>query len=478
MSPAVSRDRRFPRERTAALYRSIFLSVGLLVLLSTGARADAAVEDDCLAADPRFSAEACAAALADGQERAPVDMFRLKAAEGNAELAKGEVDYALLDFAAAIDEVKVHGAAPEDAQYADVLALYAIAHLRSSDPAAALDRLKEAASADPRNTRLPILKTYADFASADAAAAVAGLDALVAASPNDQSLAVLRTIFQHWQIDPAAGIAACKKYYNNAECGAAALPLYGKDHAAADLVASILGEILRGDVRRMSREEAPGAWSDCEAPEPEYAGPGCDMILAGDITPEERYAAQANRTLAFLHNDDAGFGIIEAEHLIARVGYGLARPPENDPGAVKAHALLVQAHLSRGDFEEAGAAIDRALADQPDDPTYLALRGLIDLATGNTSDADSNLYLATEAAPEGGGGDVVALETLMETLDTDIAEGVAACEAAYPGARCGAEEIAAGDTEAALAAIATSINAAYLGDTSHPFTLIGVDRLP
>jgi tetratricopeptide (TPR) repeat protein len=454
------------------LHRSALLSFGLLMLMSAAAHADA-TEDDCLAADPRFSVEACSAALADGTDRSPTEVFRMKAASANALLARGEVDFAMVDFRAAFDEME-NGADPGDAQYADVLALYAIAHLRNSDPKAALETLRQADAKDPSNTRLPILKTYAAFAAGDAAGADARLTAFTRLYPNDRSAKELKHLFDAWQLDPAAAVAECQKRTGNGECGAKALALHENDRAAADFVSSLLAPLLRGDVTRMSREEAPSAWSDCEAPEPQYAGPGCDQILAGDITPEERYAASVNRILAFIHNDDAGEGIIEAEHLIARVDYGAAKVPEDDPAAVRAHALLVQAHLAQGYVDEASEAIDAALADQPDDPTYLALRGLIDLAAGNASDADANLSLAAS----GGDGDINALADVVTEIDGGVADGVAKCRETYPELSCGAAELAVGDEAGAVRKIADEINALLLGDGERPFTLIGIDALP
>jgi Flp pilus assembly protein TadD len=454
------------------------LSLGFVLLMSVSAWADDALEDDCLVADPRFSPEACAAVFKDGNERSADQNFRLEAAEANAELLRGEIDYALLDFEKALDEVDVHGASPPDQVYADVTALYAIAHLRNSDPASALQQLYLVQAEDPRNARLPLLYAYTAFAAGDAAGATKQLDVLIAARPNDQSMVALNQILQHWQKDPATAVAECKAQFNNAECGAKALSLSENDKAAADLVSSILGGILGGGVTRMSREEAPGAWSDCDAPEPQYAGSGCDMILAGNITPEERYEAEVKRIIAFLHNDDAGGGIIEAEHLVARVGYGVARPADDGPSPAAARALLAQAHLQRGEIDEASAVLDDALADQPDDPTFLALHGIADLAAGRTDDADANMALAADDVPSEGPTDVATLAGVVAAANSSIEEGVASCQEAFPDAPCGADEAAAGDTPGALAAIASSINAAYLGDAEHPYTLIGVDALP
>ncbi len=301
---------------------------------------------------------------------------------------------------------------------------------------------------------------------------------LIAKAPQDQTLVALKSMVDHWRIDPAAAVSECQKFYGDAECGAGALALHEDGKAAADLVSSVLDKILRGDVRRMSREEAPGAWNDCDAPEPEYAGPGCDMILGGVITPEERYEAQVKRILAFIHNDDAWLGITEAEHLVARVGYGVARPADDGPNPATARALLAQAHLQRGEIDEATAVVDAALADEPDNVTYLALRGLADLAAGKSDDADANLRLALNATTDEDESDVDDVVNVVIAAAVDPKQGVDACKEAYPEAPCGADEIAAGDANGALAAIAGSINAAYLGDAQHPFTLIGVGALP
>jgi hypothetical protein len=128
-------------------------------------------------------------------------------------------------------------------------------------------------------------------------------------------------------------------------------------------------------------------------------------------------------------------------------------------------------------MDEAAKAVDAALADEPDDATYLALRGVVDLATGKTEDAEANLSLAVDVTTDDK-SDVGKVADLMSAAATDLAQAVDACRQSYLDAPCGAEELAAGDIDAALAAIATSVNAAYVGDAQHPFTLIGVGALP
>ncbi|MEJ0013240.1 MAG: tetratricopeptide repeat protein [Bauldia sp.] len=463
------------------MYRPILLSLGLILLASAGAHAGTAVEDDCLSADPRFAVEACTAALQDGSERSAIELFRLHAAEADAELGRGgdNLKYAMVEFDAALGEVeKDGGASPPDAEYADFLAQYAVAYLRNSDPAKALDLLGTVAATDPANARAPLLTAFAHFAAGGAGQAGGEAAALLAKAPKDGTLVALKSLAEQWVADPVAAVAQCKKYFPQAECGAAALPLYGKEHAAADLVSSILGEFLRRDVRRMSREEAPGAWNDCDAPEPQYAGVGCDQILSGLITPEERYEAQVKRILAFIHNDDAWAGITEAEHLIARVGYGVARPADDGPDPAAARALLAQAHLQRGEIDEAAKVLDDALADEPDNVTYLALRGLVDLADRKAEDAEANLGLAFDYVSDDDPSDVSVVSGVVSAAASSAEEGVASCKDAYPDAPCGADELAAGDGAAALAAIAASINDYYLGSAERRFTLIGVDEVP
>jgi tetratricopeptide (TPR) repeat protein len=450
--------------------------LGLTALACGPVRADTAIDEDCLAADPLFSVEACAWALNTGGERAPDEIFRMNAAGGNAELARGKPDYALIDFDAAFDAVAKGGATPPDEQYADVLALAAIAHLRQSDPAGALQSMEDAAAKDPNNTRLPVLKAYAHFASGDAATAAGDLDAMIAASPGDRSLVALKTLFTHWQIDPAAAVAECQKGYGG-ECGSGALALFENDKAAADLVSSVLAAILQGNVRRMSREDAPGAWSDCEAPEPEYAGPGCQQLLSGELTPEERYLAEVNSIVATIHNEDPGTAASDAERLIGRLEYGVAKAPQDDPGAVKAHALLVQADLALGRNDDASAAADAALADAPDEPAYLALRALVDLAQGNVSDADANLDLA-ESSAGGDSVDITNLAAVVADMDEDVESGVKRCQQVYDGMACGSDEIGSGDEAGAMARAASDINAVFLGSAERPYTLIGWDTLP
>jgi tetratricopeptide (TPR) repeat protein len=415
------------------MFRTLFFSFGLVLLAGGAARADTAIQSDCLDADPRYSPEACAVVLRGVTD--PNDVFRFQAAAGSAELARGKVDYALIDFEAAITSI-ASGAKPTKEQYGDVLAVTAIAHLRNKDPESALTALEHARGVDARNGRVPLLTAYAHFAAADPGPAMLALEPLIAASKGDESLKLLKAMFQHWQSDPASAVADCRKAYE-AECGAAALALNEKYKAAADLVSSILGRVLQGDVPRMSHEDAPGAWNDCEAPEPQYAGPGCDQILGGDITPEERYAASVNAILAAIHNDDAGRGIDDGERLLGRLEYGAAKAPEDDPNAVRAHAVLIQADLARGEIDAASAAADAALADAPDEPTYLALRALVDLAAG-----------------------------------------VKRCQQVYEGADCGSEELGGGDEAGAMRKAATDINAVFLGDAERRFTLIGVDTLP
>jgi hypothetical protein len=455
------------------LFRSSFLSLAFVLLALGAARADTPIEQDCLDADPRYSVEACAAALAKTQE--PNDVFRFQAAAGSAELARGRVDYALVDFMAAINSLK-EGATPAKEQYADVLAVTAIAHLRNNDPTAALAALDQARSADARNGRVPLLTAYAHFASADPAAAANDLGPLIAASKGDESLTTLKTMFEHWQLDPAAGVAECQKNYA-AECGAAALALHENEKAAADLVSSILGRILQGDIRRMGREDAPGAWSDCEAPEPQYAGPGCQQLLSGVLTPEERYVAEVNAIVASIHNEDAGLAAEDAQRLLGRLEYGVAHAPQDDPLAVKAHALLVQAYLAQDQLDEASAAADAALADGPDETPYLALRALVDLAQGNSSDAVANLDLAQKSASSDV-ADIATLASVVTAIDADLAAGVAHCQQVYASATCGSEELAAGDKSAAMHKAASEINAVFLGDAERRFTLIGIDKLP
>lgn len=456
---------------------SLLLSFGLLMVLSAGARANV-VEDDCLAADPRFSVEACTAALADSSSHSPTEIFRMKAAEGNAYLARGNIDYALVDFSDAMDSLAKNGADPGYNQVADVLALTAIAHLRNSDPESALDALRQAEAKDASNTRLPILKTYAAFAAGNAAGAVTRLTAFIRLYPNDRSAVELKQLFDAWQVDPAAGVAECQKRTGNGECGAKALALFEKDKAAADLISSLLAPLLRGDVSRMSREEAPGTWSDCEAPEPQYAGMACDTILAGEVTPDERYAAETNRILADVHNDDAGLAIDEAEHLLGRVSYGAAKPPENEPSAERARALLIQAHLQRGEIEDAATAADAALAEETESIPYLVLRGLTYLADNQPEDAQAELDLAFDHVQSDDPFGVSVISGVVSAAASSAQEGVASCKAAYPDAPCGSEELASGDEAGALAAIATSINDVYLGSAERPFILVGVDPLP
>jgi tetratricopeptide (TPR) repeat protein len=456
-----------------ALFRPLFLSLGFVLLAAGAARADTPIQQDCLEADPRYSAEACAVALRGNTE--PNDIFRFQAAAGSAELARGRSDYALIDFQDAFDAVK-KGAAPAQEQYADVLAVSAIAHLRDNDPASALAALDEARKTDARNGRVPLLTAYAHFAAADPASAAKDLDVLIKASPGDTSLTALKAMFEQWQVDPDAAVAECQKNYG-AECGSAALGLHENDKAASDLVSSILGKILQGDVPRMSRETAAGAWSDCEAPEPQYAGPGCDQILGGDITPEERYAASINRILAALHNDDAGQAIDDGERLLGRLEYGAAKSPENDPTATAAHAVLIQAHLARGDIDAASAAADAAIANSPDEPTFLALRALVDLALGKIDDAGANLDLAKMSATEES-ADITNLAAVVDDMGQDLAAGVAHCQQVYAGAGCGSEELAAGDEAGALRKAATDISAVFAGNAERRFTLIGVDTLP
>lgn len=450
----------------------------MLCLLAGEARADRAIERDCLDADPRYSVEACAAVLADASKLSPDEIFELNAAAGNAELARGKIDYALLDFSAAVDMVELKGASPGDVKYADVLALKAMAEIRDNDPEAALKTLLEVAVEDVRNPRIPFLTAYAHFAAGDAKAAVADLEEMAAAHPNDQGLAAIRSMFTHWQIDPAAAAAECQKYYAGAECGAGALAKGENDKAAADLASSILAAILAGDVPRMSREKAPGAWSDCEAQEPQYAIPGCDQILAGDITPEERYAATVSAMVAAVHNDAAGEAVEDGQRLIGKLDYGAAKAPDNDPAGVRAHALVVQGLLAQGWIDEAGEAVDAALADQPDDPTYLVLRALVDLAQGSSSDALANMDLAEQSLGTQEPPEVAVLMEVINAVNDDMADGIAKCQRAYDGAGCGSAEYAADDNDAAFRAMATDINAVFVGDAERPFTLVGVDQLP
>jgi tetratricopeptide (TPR) repeat protein len=449
---------------------------GLTPAALVPAHADNAIDQDCFAADPRYSIEACNWALHTGGDRSPDDVFRMNAALGNAELAAGKADYALLDFQTAIDAAEKGGATPAADQYADVLALAAIAHLVEHDPSAALETLDRAAAKDATNSRLPLLRAHAHFASGDAVTAVGDLDGMIAARPADQSLVALKTMFTHWQLDPAAGVAECQKAYA-AECGAGALALHETDKAATDLVSSIIAAIFQASLPRMSRVDAPGAWSDCEAPEPQYAVIGCQQLLSGVLTPEERYVAEVNSIAATIRNGDPGTAAGDARQLVGRLEYGAAKAPEDDIAGVRAHALLVQAYLAQERIDEASEAADDALADSPSEQAYLALRALVDLAQDDVDDADTEMRLAVDAAGNDA-SDLANLAAVIADMNEDLATGIEHCSQVYAGATCGADAYAADNRAAALLKAATDINAVFLGDAERPYTLIGRDTLP
>ena len=88
-----------------------------------------------------------------------------------------------------------------------------------------------------------------------------------------------------------------------------------------------------------------------------------------------------------------------------------------NPELAEAHAGLASIHYNQSRYDDALAAIDRALAIKPDHATSLRVRFLIHDATGNRAAADE--AIAAYAAVDAGG----AVELLSRRAEIDFREG-------------------------------------------------------